>query len=256
MLRGEISDACYKAGEWPAGVYKLTVPTGGGKTLASLRMALRHMERKDAAGSGHIVQILPFTSIIEQNAAVVRDVLQCGGELLEHHSNVILEAEGEEEHNFSEEHYRLLTERWISPFIFTTTVQLLNTVYSAGTQNIRRLHNLANSVIIMDEVQALPLKTLKLFGEFINFLHLAGNSTILLCTATQPNLEKLSVGIQAEVKEIIPDVMRKFKEFQRMEVKDRTLRGGYETEAAADFIEEVKCGVNSLLVVMNTKRII
>lgn len=255
MLREEISDACYKAGEWPAGVYKLTVPTGGGKTLASLRMALRHMERKDAAGSGHIVQVLPFTSIIEQNAAVVRNVLQCGGELLEHHSNVILEAEGEEEHNFSEEHYRLLTERWISPFIFTTTVQLLNTVYGAGTQNIRRLHNLANSVIIMDEVQALPLKTLKLFGEFINFLHLAGNSTILLCTATQPNLEKLSVGIQAEVKEIIPDVMRKFKEFQRMEVKDRTLKGGYETEAAADFIEEVKCGVNSLLVVMNTKRI-
>ena len=120
---------------------------------------------------------------------------------------------------------------------------------------MRSSHNLANSVIIMDEVQALPLKTLKLFGEFINFLHLAGNSTILLCTATQPNLEKLSVGIQAEVKEIIPDVMRKFKEFQRMEVKDRTLKGGYETEAAADFIEEVKCGVNSLLVVMNTKRI-
>jgi len=117
------------------------------------------------------------------------------------------------------------------------------------------MHNLAGSVIIMDEVQALPLKTMKLFGELVNFLYHVCNTTILLCTATQPNLEELPIGIKAEVKEIIPDVMEKFHQFQRMEVKDRTLEQGYTIEEAVDFIKEVKGGLNSLLVVMNTKKI-
>lgn len=254
-LREEISDACYDAGGWPAGVYKLTVPTGGGKTLAGMRMALRYMQQNDDGGRGHIIEVLPMVNIIEQNAAVVREVLRCEEELLEHHSNVVIEGEGEEENNLSAEQYRLLTERWTSPFIFTTSVQFLNTVYGGGTQSIRRMHNLANSVIIMDEVQALPLKTMKLFGELVSFLHYIGNSVILLCTATQPNLEKLPIGIQAGVREIIPDVTEKFAQFRRMEVVDRTLEGGYDTEEAADFIEQVKDEVNSLLVVMNTKKV-
>lgn len=258
-LREEVSDACYRAGGWPRGVYRLTVPTGGGKTFAGMRMALRQMQREDTAGIGHIIQVLPFTSIIEQNAAAVRDALECGEDLLEHHSNVVTETpEGEigtEEHILSSEQYRLLTERWNVSFIFTTTVQFLNTVYGPGTQDIRRMHNLADSVIIMDEVQALPLKTMKLFGELVNFLYHACNTTVLLCTATQPDLEKLPIGIQADVKEIIPNVNEIFQKFQRMEVRDRTLEGGYSTEAAADFLEEVKRGVNSLLVVMNTKAI-
>ncbi|MCI8455381.1 MAG: CRISPR-associated helicase Cas3' [Lachnospiraceae bacterium] len=253
-LREEISEACYQAGGWPAGVYKLTVPTGGGKTLASMRMALRHMEAKEGTGSGRILQVLPYTSIIEQNAAVVREVLQCEEELLEHHSNVMIEAKEEEEHNLSSEQYRLLTERWNSPFIFTTTVQFLNTVYASGTQNIRRMHNLAESVIIMDEVQALPLKTMKLFGELVNFLYYACNTTFLLCTATQPDLEDRSIGIHAQVREIIPDVAEKFHQFQRMAVVDRTMTEGYEIEKAVDFIEGVKKELKSLLVVMNTKK--
>ncbi len=253
-LREEISDACYEAGNWPTGVYKLTVPTGGGKTLAGMRMALRHIQNKETGNEGHIIEVLPFTSIIEQNAAVIRTVLECKEELLEHHSNVILETQ-EEDNNLSEKQYQLLTERWDSPFIFTTTVQFLDTVYRSGTQNIRRMHNLANSVIIMDEVQALPLKTMKLFGELVSFLCHVGDTTILLCTATQPNLEKLPIGINTEVKEIIPDVMKKFHQFQRMKVKDSTLEGGYRIEEAAEFIEKVKEEVNSLLVVMNTRKI-
>ncbi len=118
-LREEISDACYEAGNWPTGVYKLTVPTGGGKTLAGMRMALRHIQNKEAGNEGHIIEVLPFTSIIEQNAAVIRTVLECKEELLEHHSNVILETQ-EEDNNLSEKQYQLLTERWDSPFIFTT----------------------------------------------------------------------------------------------------------------------------------------
>ena len=167
---------------------------------------------------------------------------------------MILETQ-EEDNNLSEKQYQLLTERWDSPFIFTTTVQFLDTVYRSGTQNIRRMHNLANSVIIMDEVQALPLKTMKLFGELVSFLCHVGDTTILLCTATQPNLEKLPIGINTEVKEIIPDVMKKFHQFQRMKVKDSTLEGGYRIEEAAEFIEKVKEEVNSLLVVMNTRKI-
>lgn len=264
-LREAVSAACHKAGGWPRGVYKLTVPTGGGKTFAGMRMALRHMRQEDAAGIGHIIQVLPFTSIIEQNAKAVRDALQCGEDLLEHHSNVVTEAQegdrgGEEErdaeeHNLSSEQYRLLTERWNTSFIFTTTVQFLNTVYGPGTQDIRRMHSLADSVIIMDEVQALPLKTMKLFGELVNFLHNACNTTVLLCTATQPELENRPIGIKTEVKEIMPDVNGIFQKFQRMEVRDRTQAGGYSIEAAADFLEEAKGEVNSLLVVMNTKTI-
>ncbi len=257
-LREEISEACYEAGGWPVGVYKLTVPTGGGKTLASMRMALRHMQGKEKTGSGRIIQVLPFTSIIEQNAAVVRDVLGCGGELLEHHSNVVVEAKGEEEHNLSAEQYRLLTERWNSPFVFTTTVQFLNTVFASGTQNIRRMHNLAESVIVLDEVQTLPLKTMKLFGELVKFLYKGCNTTILLCTATQPDLEKRIIKFKEpmkSVKEIIPDVVGKFHQFQRMEVRDRTVEGGYTIGKAVEFIKEVKAGVRSLLVVMNTKKI-
>ncbi|NBI73190.1 CRISPR-associated helicase Cas3' [Clostridiaceae bacterium] len=257
-LREGISDACHAAGGWPRGVYKLTVPTGGGKTFAGMRLALHHMRREDTAGRGHIIQVLPFTSIIEQNAEAVREALQCGEDLLEHHSNVVTETPEEgsaQEHNLSAEQYRLLTERWNADFIFTTTVQFLNTVYGSGTQNIRRMHSLADSVIIMDEVQALPLKTMKLFGELANFLYHACNTTILLCTATQPDLEKRPIGLKTDVKEIIPNVNEVFQKFQRMEVQDKTLEGGYSTEAAADFLEEAKREVNSLLVVMNTKTI-
>ena len=164
-LREEMSEACYQAGDWPTGVYKLTVPTGGGKTLASMRMALRHIRKKRGADTGHIIQVLPFTAIIEQNADAVRNTLECKEDLLEHHSNIVFETGDEMESNLSKERYRLLTERWESMFIFTTTVQFLDTVYASGTQNIRRMHNLANSVIIMDEVQALPLKTMKLLDR-------------------------------------------------------------------------------------------
>ncbi len=254
-LREEISEACYQAGDWPTGVYKLTVPTGGGKTFASMRMALRHIRKKRGADTGHIIQVLPFTSIIEQNADAIRDVLQCKDELLEHHSNIALETGDETESNLSKERYRLLTERWESKFIFTTTVQFLNTVYTSGTQSIRRMHNLANSVIVMDEVQALPLKTMKLFGELIDFLCRACDTTILLCTATQPNVEELPIGIKNEVREIVPDIIRKFAQFERMDILDRTRKEGYIVEEAADFIEEVKSTVKSLLVVMNTKKI-
>lgn len=255
-LREEMSEACYQAGDWPTGVYKLTVPTGGGKTLASMRMALRHIRKKRGADTGHIIQVLPFTAIIEQNADAVRNILECKEDLLEHHSNIVLETGDEMESNLSKERYRLLTERWESMFIFTTTVQFLDTVYASGTQNIRRMHNLANSVIIMDEVQALPLKTMKLFGELIDFLCRACDTTILLCTATQPNLEELPIGIKTKVREIVPDITRKFAQFERMTVLDKTREEGYTVEEAAALIAEVKKTVKSLLVVMNTKKIV
>lgn len=254
QLREEISDACCRAGDWPLGVYKLTVPTGGGKTLASMRMALRHIRQKeDAARTGHIIQVLPMVSVIEQNAAAVRDALGCGEELLEHHSNVIVEPDQEAENNLSKERYQLLTARWENPFVFTTVVQFLNTVYASGTQSIRRMHNLAHAVIIMDEVQALPLKTMKLFGNLVKFLHTVCGTTVILSTATQPNLETLPLGLQPEVREIIPDVTEKFVQFQRMKIKDALKKDGYTIEEAVQYIQEVKRGVNSLLVIMNTK---
>lgn len=255
-LREKISENCLKAGEWPCGVYKLTVPTGGGKTFSSTRMAIRYMKNhaEQHGKAGHIIQVLPRVSIIEQNADAVRSALRCGDDLLEHHSNVILEEGNNDEAGISKEKYRLLTERWSSKFIFTTTVQFLNTPYTANTQDVRRMHNLANSIIIMDEVQALPLKTLSFFKELLDFLTSFCNTAFVLCSATQPNYEKIEVFKERTFKEIIPNVDEIFRQFQRMDVIDALKCSGYIAEELVDFVRERMNHVTSALIVMNTKK--
>jgi len=131
-LRMKIADLCYDFSKNDRDIYTLTVPTGGGKTLSSLRFALNHAKVK---GMERIIYILPYTTIIEQNAAVVRDVLQCDENILEHHCNVI---------HTEDEKYKLLTQRWDCLIVFTTMVQFLNTFYEAGTSSMRRLHQINN----------------------------------------------------------------------------------------------------------------
>lgn len=169
--RQEISDSCRKAAESDRKLYRLTVPTGAGKTFSSLRFALYHAKR---TGKQHIIYIAPFTSILEQNAEEIRRAIGKDSVVLEHHCNVICE-EGEEEK------YRSLTENWDSPIIVTTAVQILNTFYSCQKTCIRRMHTLCNSIIIFDEVQAIPVKCVELFNLAVNFLSQFCNTTVVLC---------------------------------------------------------------------------
>ncbi len=245
QLRLEVSDACADFYIRETGVYTLTVPTGGGKTLSSLRFALKHAIEK---GKKRIMYVLPFTTIIEQNAKDVRDVLKCDDYLLEHHSNVIHD-NGESENN-----YKILTQRWESPIIFTTMVQFLDTIYAGGTQSLRRMHNLSDSILIFDEIQAIPIRCISLFNSAINYLSKICNATVILCSATQPNLSDTKIPLLKENDgEIISNLIEKFREFKRMQVKDKRIDGGYSYEMLGNFIYELKENLSSVLVVLNTK---
>jgi CRISPR-associated endonuclease/helicase Cas3 len=246
QLRLEISDACADFYNNETGVYTLTVPTGGGKTLSSLRFALKHAYTK---GKKRIIYVLPFTTIIEQNAQEVRDVLKCDEYLLEHHSNVIHDNDDESESN-----YKLLTQRWDSPIIFTTMVQFLDTIYAGGTQSLRRMHNLSDSILIFDEIQAIPIKCISLFNSAINYLSKICNTTVILCSATQPNLSETRIPLLKNNNgEMIPNLLEKFISFKRMEVKDMRIDGGYSYELLGDFIYGLKENLSSILIVLNTK---
>lgn len=241
-IRQEISNECLDFASNNEGIYTLSVPTGGGKTLSSLRFALKHAEDKN---KDRIVYILPYTTIIEQNADEVRRSLKCGKDLLEYHSNVIEDDKAE--------NYKLLTHRWNNRIIYTTMVQFLNTFYNKGTQDIRRLHNLLNSIIIFDEIQTIPIKCMDLFNSCINYLNKIGNSTIVLCSATQPALNKANVSIRfSEPAEIIKDVDNKFKTLERVEVLDYTRKEGYSYEEASFFVYDIKKTSRSVLMVCNT----
>ncbi len=241
-IRQDISDECLHFAANKEGIYTLTVPTGGGKTLSSLRFAIRHAELKN---KDRIVYILPYTTIIEQNASEVRKALQCNDDLLEYHSNVMEDDKGE--------NYKLLTHRWSNKIIYTTMVQFLNTFYNKGTQDMRRIHSLLNSVIIFDEIQTIPNKCIELFNSCINYLNKIGNSTVVLCSATQPELNKSNVPVlYCEEREIIKNTDSKFKALERVEVVDITRKERYTFEEGASFICDIKKNVNSLLMVCNT----
>lgn len=250
-LRQDIWKQCRDFGFKSEGIYTLTVPTGGGKTLSSLRYGINHAKKYNKR---RIIYVLPFTTIIEQNAAVVRNTLDAGDYLLEHHSNVVYEDMNNNDNLTDEkwEYYRLLTERWTSPIIFTTMVQFLNTIFAGGTQYIRRLHNITDSVLIFDEIQALPIKCISLFNKAINYLYRECRNTIILCSATQPSLEQVEHPICING-EIIKNMDEKFKEFKRMNVEPVLKEGGMSIFSLAEFIHNIKLKNTSILVIMNTK---
>ncbi|WP_242590142.1 CRISPR-associated endonuclease cas3-hd [Enterococcus sp. DIV0840] len=204
QLRGQMSDQCKAFAERETGIYTLSIPTGGGKTLASLRFALNHAIKH---GKERIIYVVPFTTIIEQNAATVREILKDEANILEHHSNVFTDQEemkenqleeSEAEKEALEQKQALMKDNWESPVIFTTMVQFLNTIYSRGTRNPRRFHNLTNAVIIFDEAQGVPTNCTHLFNESLNFLRKYGRTTSVLCTATQPSLENVGRALAKE----------------------------------------------------------
>ena len=162
-LRREISENCQSRSRDSQGIYTLTVPTGGGKTYASLRYALHHAQTHNL---DRIIYVIPYTSIIEQNAQAIREVVERDGDefswVLEHHSN--LEPEQQTWQS------KLVSENWDAPIVLTTTVQLLEAMFGGGTRGVRRLHQLANAVLVFDEIQTLPVNCVHLFCNAINFL--------------------------------------------------------------------------------------
>ncbi len=255
-IRRRISDQCRKSAVRDKGVYTLTVPTGGGKTLASLRFALHHAKRH---GIDRIFYFIPFTSIIDQNADVVRKILEPsdpgierGSIVLEHHSNITPEIQTWKS--------KILSENWDAPVIFTTNVQFLETLFGFGTRSVRRMHQLANSVLIFDEIQTLPINCIHLFCNAINFLVEHCGSTVVLCTATQPLLDQVEESKgrlhSAADSDIMSEAGALFVDLKRVEVIDSRKSGGWTNEELAGLaLQEVsRSKKKNCLVIVNTKR--
>jgi CRISPR-associated endonuclease/helicase Cas3 len=261
QLRSAMSGECELFAKKPSGIYTLSIPTGGGKTLASLRYALIHAQEHEKQ---RIVYVVPFTTIIEQNAQEVRDVLKDDENILEHHSNVVEDeqdnnAEGDEQYDgllTKRTKLKLARDNWDSPIIFTTLVQFLNVFYARGNRNTRRLHNLKHSVIIFDEVQKVPTKCVSLFNEALNFLKEKAHCSILLCTATQPTLEHVRHSLlKSPEGEIVPQPAGVHKAFKRVEIVDKTNKP-LTNEQLAKWISANATAWGSTLVVLNTKTVV
>jgi|HigsolmetaAR203D_1030402.scaffolds.fasta_scaffold00685_6 CRISPR-associated endonuclease/helicase Cas3 len=258
VLRKQMSDQCDLFAEKPSDIYTLSIPTGGGKTLASLRYGLKHAIRTNKK---HIIYVVPYTTIIEQNAEEVRNILQDDAHILEHHSNVIDDADDDDEMEDGtmsvRQKWKLAKDNWDAPIIFTTMVQFLNVFYAKGTRNIRRLHNLCESVIIFDEVQKVPIHCISLFNQALNFLKFYGRSSLVLCTATQPALDfvkhKIVKESDAEIVQNLDEIVQAFK---RVEIIDRASEEVFDTDKLAGFVKEKLAEVNSILVILNTKTVV
>lgn len=184
--RCEVLRDCLRVGEESRGLYTLTVPTGGGKTLSSLAFALTHAAKNDLK---RVIYVIPYTSIIEQNAAVFKGVLGAHN-VIEHHSGIEYGGDGDMEQP-EVMRQMLATENWDAPVIVTTAVQFFESLFSNKPSRCRKLHNIANSVIVFDEAQMLPLSCLRPCVSVIAELVRHYRVTAVLCTATQPSLGRL-----------------------------------------------------------------
>jgi len=206
--RKEIFSHCLEAADLKPGLFSLTVPTGGGKTLSSIAFALKHALK---FGMKRVIYVIPYTSIIEQNAAIFRQIF---GEnaVVEHHSNF----EPREEDQWS----RLAAENWDAPLVVTTNVQFFESLFGSRSSQCRKLHNIAQSVVILDEAQMLPVPLLRPSLEALKELSSSYGTTIVLCTATQPALSKsqeFKDGLDG-VRELMPDPIALHWAFKRIDL--------------------------------------
>ena len=239
--RCQILQSCLDAGDGLKGIYTLTVPTGGGKTISSLAFALRHAVKNNMR---RVIYVIPYTSIIEQNAEVFRRIL---GEtnVVEHHSGAAFDSD--QEINDAKSRQRLAAENWDAPVIVTTAVQFFESLYSNRSSRCRKLHNVANSVVIFDEAQMLPTSHLKPCVGVIAELTAHFGATTVLCTATQPVLSDLiqSFSPGVDVREICPNVSELHEQFRRVSFQDA---GTLSNAALADALSahaQVLCIVNT-----------
>ena len=213
--RSGILRACLAGAEGAPGLYSLTVPTGGGKTVASLAFALRHAALH---GLRRVIYVIPYTSIIEQTADVFRDIVG-PDQVVEHHSNVDFSVD---EGGRPEDYRRALsTENWDAPIVVTTAVQFFESLYANRSSRCRKLHNIAGSVVVFDEAQMLPIPYLAPCLAAIAQLVEHYRATAVLCTATQPALDarfqKVAPG--RPIRELVPDTQRLYELFRRVNLR-------------------------------------
>lgn len=213
LLRADILHQCQTKATQPTGLYSLTVPTGGGKTYSSLAFALRHAVHNNL---NRVIYVIPYTSIIEQNAKVVRDLLG-DTSVLEHHSNYQYEDNPTDDFRTVQEKLRLATENWDIPIVLTTNVQFFESLFSNKSSRCRKLHNIAKSVIIFDEAQMLPTNYLVPCLLAVAELTKNYGSTAVLCTATPPSIDELlPEGIKPQ--EIIDNPRQLYMAFKKVNV--------------------------------------
>jgi len=245
IKRAEILAECRKKALARPGLFTLTVPTGGGKTLSSLSFALRHAVAHEMR---RVIYVIPYTSIIEQNAAIFKEILGSDN-VLEHHSNFSYPP------TFSKEtdteyagdglyKLRLASENWDMPIIATTNVQFFESLFAARSSRCRKLHNIANSVIVLDEAQMLPTGFLKPCLSAVVELVANYGATVVLCTATQPAIKSLLPASLAPV-EIMDDPSELYDHFKRVHVQSFGQVSDLELAARLSEQHQVLCVVNS-----------
>lgn len=254
-LRNEMSRHCDNFASAPSKIRTLSIPTGGGKTYASLRYALKHAV---SSGKSRIIYIVPYTTILEQNAQEVRNVTGMQDIVLEHHANVIDDQSLDNEGDFYDTEYhkkmQLSRDNWDHPIIFTTMVQFLDAFFQKGTKKSRRMHSLTNAVLVFDEVQSVPFQHQSLFNAAVNFLHVIGNTSVLLCTATQPALQEIDPALLlAEKAEMVPDLDNVVKAFERVTITSKVDTEGWDSARIAEFTEHLLVSHDSALIILNTK---
>ncbi|MDY6324730.1 MAG: CRISPR-associated helicase Cas3' [Catonella sp.] len=244
-IRSSISDECKSFANGSKGIYRLYVPTGGGKTFSGMRYCLKEamLEKTE-----HIFYFAPYKTIINQNAEKYREMIGSDNVLI-HHSDVLIDEESDEKAETIEEQM----ERWTSaPIIATSLVQYFDTCFAAPRRNIRRLAALSNSVILFDEVQSVPLQDTYLFDLSVNFIHEFLNCTVVMCTATEPPIEELTYPVRySERMDMVSDINSKFADLRRTEVIMDIKRKKDSSEIAG---MAMSINLPSVLIIVNLKK--
>lgn len=249
IQRRSISDRCKEFAKNDVRVCRMIVPTGGGKTLSSLRFAIEYCIEH---GMERIIYTAPFMSILEQNSDEIRSIAG-DANFTEHHSDALAELDPDEDPNDYSE-YELHTERWDSSVIATTMVQFLNTLFSGKSSSVRRMHRLCRSVIIIDEVQSLPIKCVNIFNLAINFLTNICGAVVVLCSATQPVTEETAYPMYIDHNaSMTGDYKNDFEVFKRTDIIPNNDPYGLSYEETACFCMDKFREAGNLLIIVNTK---
>jgi len=242
-IRHEIYSLSLAAAEKPRGFFRMTAPTGGGKTRSSMAFALKHAEKHEL---DRIIYAIPYTSIIEQTAEVFREIFGDQA-IVEHHSAIEVEDENNQQ-NGTQTRLRLLTENWDAPIIVTTTNQLFESLLANKPSKCRKLHNISNSVIILDEAQTLPIELFCPILDVLKQLVCHYKVSVVFCTATQPALENLPHLSDINITEIVTESREIFNQLKRVEYQIRPAKCGF------DEIAQIIRSHDQSMTIMNTRK--